>query len=118
MPSAPVAYRLDLHEIGRGWWLPEPKILTAEYVPTSTLPAGVLRQVIAYDTSSITRSYSIAAIEKTRADMIAAMMASGQTTWAVDVGTARFECTFVAKMAPLGPVMSSLSIDLGVVRSL
>ncbi len=100
-PDATTFYKVELPEIQREFWTPQQKILENEYIATSTAPAGVFRQLVKYDVSSIARSYSIV-IDQTRATVIKNMIESTQTSFHMHNGSAAYEVYFTAQLSYIG----------------
>lgn len=100
-PDATTFYKVDLPEIQREFWTPQQKILENEYIATSTAPAGIFRQLVKYDVSSISRDYSIV-IDQTRAGVLKTMVESSQTSFHIHNGSGFYEVYFTAQFSYVG----------------
>lgn len=99
-PYATPFYSVNLPEFGNDYWYPRQEIREAETIPTSTANAGVFRQVVKYDVTSIVRPYANV-IDTTRAATLLAMKASTQTSFYVNTGGSVYECALDIDCSPL-----------------
>lgn len=115
-PDAATGYNVNLPEFGQDYWYSKQIIREAETIPTSTASAGVFRQVVKYDVTSIVRSYSTI-IDTTRAAVLRAMQQSTQTAFYVATGGNVWECALDIECAPLG-AKSRVSITFRVLSQI
>lgn len=108
-------HRIDLPELGRDYWTPTHSIVEADTIATSTTPSAKFRQVIIRDISSVARSYELP-LENERAEILAEMMNSGQSSWYIDNGQGVYEINMIAEITPLNPDYYRVTIDLLVIR--
>lgn len=86
-----VFYSINLQQIKKMFWQAPSSISEAAYLATSTLPAGVYRQLTKYDSSAIKKAYTVVLSDAEAATM-AAMEASAQTEWYIDTGAGLYCC--------------------------
>lgn len=100
-PAATTAYNVNLPELGQDYWYSKQVIREAETIPTSTANAGVFRQVVKFDVTSIVRSYSTV-IDTARSAVLRLMQQSTQTAFYVATGGNVWECSIDIECAPVG----------------
>jgi hypothetical protein len=98
-PTAATTYAVNLPEFGSDYWYARQEIREAATIPTSTANAGVFRQVVKYDVTSIVRSYSNI-IDNARAAVLLLMKASTQTSFYVSTGGHVYDCALDIECAP------------------
>lgn len=113
--TATVQYSLSLPEIGRDYFIPDQKTIENEYISTSTSPAGIFRQIVKYDITSITRKYRVV-LDQTRATTLEAMIQSDQTEFYLHVPGAIYRAHFSAGLEPFGPKNAVANINIAMIE--
>jgi hypothetical protein len=112
--SVTTAYRVELPEITRDWWLPKTDVLTAATIATSTTSAAIFRQVVKYDVTSIQKNYSVI-LDNARAQTLLNMLSdTAQSSFYVHNGTALYECAIVAEIRPASAIKNIVTLTLHV----
>ena len=113
-PSASTAYRIDLPEIGRDYFVTNQKVLENEFIATSSSPAGFFRQLVKYDVTSIKRTYRLL-FDLARASVFEAMLASNQTSFYVNTLGGIYNCIITGSIVPAGKLRALVTIDISVI---
>ncbi len=117
-PGATTFRSVHLPEIGRDYWYASPIVIEAQTIPTSTVSAGVFRQVVPQAVSSIVRTYSIV-LDKTKTDSLLAMQAdTTQTSYYVNIGTAVFECIVSVDARPITVKKAQVNLTFRVMNQI
>lgn len=112
-PGAATHYTVNLPQIGRDYWTPAQRINESPTIPTATASAGVFRQIVKFDASSIKKSYSIL-VSADKATIIQNMINSPQTAFIVNIGTATYDVALEAAFQAVSPTVTRVSLTLSV----